>query len=355
MNATTTLNGIAFSDTLPAGLVVSTPSGLTSNCGGTATATQGTNVISLSGGTLAPSNSCSITVNVTGISAGIQNNTTGNVTSTEGGTGGTSNTATLNVDGPPTIAKAFGASSVVLNGTTSLTFTLANPAANPDTLTGIAFTDTFPAGIVVATPNGLSGSCGGGTITATQASGVVSLSGASLATNTSCTFSVNVQVTTIGNHTNTTGNVTSTNGGTGGTASASVNAGAADIAVLSLTHVPDPAAIGGRLKFIAVVKNNGPDTATVAFTETLTGAEYVVSTSSTPLGSCSTTGTTGPVNCTLPGMTNGQSVTVTIVVTPLLGRNITSNVTVAPDVPDPNNLNNSKNDTARIRFRPQHF
>src|SRR5260370_25586279 len=117
-----------------------------------------------------------------GIGTGTRKNPGGAGPSTEGGRGGTSNTATLNVDGPPTIAKAFGASSVVLNGTTSLTFTLANPAANPDTLTGIAFTDTFPAGIVVATPNGLSGSCGGGTITATQTSGGVSPSRAPLPT-----------------------------------------------------------------------------------------------------------------------------------------------------------------------------
>src|SRR5260370_39569661 len=121
-----------------------------------------------------------------GIGTGTRKNPGGAGPSTEGGRGGTSNTATLNVDGPPTIAKAFGASSVVLNGTTSLTFTLANPAANPDTLTGIAFTDTFPAGIVVATPNGLSGSCGGGTITATARPGVVELSGASQATRTPC-------------------------------------------------------------------------------------------------------------------------------------------------------------------------
>jgi len=41
---------------------------------------------------------------------------------------------------PPTIMKAFGASSIPLNATTSLTFTISNPNA-ASTLTGIAFTD----------------------------------------------------------------------------------------------------------------------------------------------------------------------------------------------------------------------
>ena len=52
---------------------------------------------------------------MTGTAAGTQNNTTGNVTSTEGGTGGTAS-ASINVVAPPSIAKAFGASSIPLNG-----------------------------------------------------------------------------------------------------------------------------------------------------------------------------------------------------------------------------------------------
>ena len=84
-------------------------------------------------------------MNVTGTAAGTQNNTTGNVTSTEGGTGGTAS-ASINVVAPPSIAKAFSATTIPLNGTTSLTFTITNPAANTVAETGVAFTDTLPAG-----------------------------------------------------------------------------------------------------------------------------------------------------------------------------------------------------------------
>jgi uncharacterized repeat protein (TIGR01451 family) len=97
-------------------------------------------------------------VNVTGIAAGLQNNTTGNVTSTEGGTGGTAS-ASVNVVAPPSIAKVFNPSNIALNATTSLTFTITNPAANAVSLTGVAFTDTLPTGLTVG--NASATICGG--------------------------------------------------------------------------------------------------------------------------------------------------------------------------------------------------
>lgn len=126
----------------------------------------------------------------------------------------------------PTIAKAFGAPSITVGGSTSLSFTVTNPNA-ASSLSGVAFTDTLPAGLVVATPNALTGSCGAGTITATAGSTSVSLAGATLAASTACTFSVNVTATAVGTQVNTTGNVTSTESGAGGTATASLDVVAA--------------------------------------------------------------------------------------------------------------------------------
>lgn len=148
----------------------------------------------------------------------------------------------------PTLAKVFGAPSIVLGGSTSLTFTVTNPNAGAG-LTGVAFTDTLPAGLVVATPNGLSGTCGSGTITATAGSAVVDLTGGTLAGGALCTFSVNVTGTTIGTQVNTTGNVTSTESGAGGTATASID-------VLALPPVPFvniPTVGGGTLAALAML------------------------------------------------------------------------------------------------------
>lgn len=142
---------------------------------------------------------------------------------------------------PPTIGKSFGVPSIPLNGSTSLTFTIGNPNVGSG-LTGVGFSDTLPAGLVVSTPNGLTGSCGGGTITAIAGSGSVSLSGASLAGSGSCTFGVNVTGTTPGIKNNITGAVTSVESGQGLTASASVTV----TAVASATSIPtlQPWALG---------------------------------------------------------------------------------------------------------------
>jgi hypothetical protein len=173
---------------------------------------------------------------VTGIAAGIENNTTGPISSNESGAGATSNTASITVIGPPSIAKAFGAASIQLNAQTTLTFTITNPNATV-ALTGVGFGDTLPAGLAVATPNGLTGSCGAGTITTGTVSGfsVVNLSGGTIAAGGSCTFSVNVVGVTGGHKVNTTGTVSSTNAGSGNQATASIDVEAPDLAITK-TH-----------------------------------------------------------------------------------------------------------------------
>ena len=95
------LVGIAFADVFPSGLVVNTPSGLTNTCGGTATATANSNNVMLSGGTLAGGANCTVSVLVTAAVMGTYGNTSGDVSSTNGGTGNSAS-ATLDVQLPPT-------------------------------------------------------------------------------------------------------------------------------------------------------------------------------------------------------------------------------------------------------------
>jgi hypothetical protein len=214
------LTGVAFTDTLPAGLVVASPVAGVSTCGGTATASAGSGTISLSGGSIASSGSCTVTVNVTA-PEGIYPNSV-QVTSTNGGVGNTSS-ATLFVATPPNLTKAFGKVSIGTLSSTTLGFTLMNPN-HVVTLDALQFSDTLPVGLVIATPNGLTGSCGGGTILAPAGSTLITVGSAVLAAQASCTFSVNVTATgaAIGLLTNTTSTVTSTEALPGAAASATI-------------------------------------------------------------------------------------------------------------------------------------
>jgi alpha-tubulin suppressor-like RCC1 family protein len=185
--------GIGFTDALPDGLVVATPNGLTDDCGG-AVADPGSQTVSLSGVTLPSNTVCDVSLNVTTTSPGLKDNTV-TVTS-DSGTGNTSQ-AFLDVQAlPPTVTEQFGSSSLPTGASTSLTFTLTNPNASTK-LSGITFGDELPGGLVIATPNGLDGSCDRG-ITAAAGSRAVSVTDETLAPSASCTFSVQVMATGAG-------------------------------------------------------------------------------------------------------------------------------------------------------------
>lgn len=208
------LTGVAFTDTLPAGLVVSTPNGLTGSCGaGTITATAGSGAVTLAGATLAGNASCTFGLNVTPTAARTFNNVTGAVSSTQSGVGGVSNTAVLVGVAAPAIIKTFGATNIDINGVTSLTFTLANPNAAV-ALTGVAFTDTLPAGLAIDIPTAAASTCAGA-LTAAGGTAAISLTGGTIAANSTCTISLNVFGLTNGIQTNVTSGIASTNGGTG--------------------------------------------------------------------------------------------------------------------------------------------
>jgi endonuclease G len=123
---------------------------------------------------------------------------------------------------PPSIAKSFSPASINVNDVSTLTVTITNPAANTVALTDVGVTDTFPAGMEVdATPDATN-SCATGIFAPTASATSISISGATIPVNTSCTFTVKIKGTTAGAKLNTTGNVTSSNGGAGATASATL-------------------------------------------------------------------------------------------------------------------------------------
>src|SRR5260370_1294118 len=102
---------------------MATPNGLSNTCGGTPTATAGSGSVSLTGGSIAVNSSCTVTVNVTSAVAGSYLNSTGPVSSTEGGNG-VGSTESRKVVVQPRAVKAFTPGSIVVNGTSALTITI---------------------------------------------------------------------------------------------------------------------------------------------------------------------------------------------------------------------------------------
>lgn len=227
--AGTPLTQVGFSDPL-AGMQVAAVPAVVGNCGGgTVTAAPGGNSIALAGGALAAGGSCTIKVNVTSNQGGAWPNTTTGVSSLEAGVAGPpSNTAELTVIGPPTIGKSFFPVSVRTATPATLTIEVTNPNSSA-TLTGVAFTDTYPAGLLNSSPSNVQALCtagsSAGTVTAANGGNSLSMSGAILGAGGSCTLTVNVQSSSTGTFNNVTGAVSGSAGAgtiTGDTAAATL-------------------------------------------------------------------------------------------------------------------------------------
>jgi uncharacterized repeat protein (TIGR01451 family)/fimbrial isopeptide formation D2 family protein len=267
-----TIAGVAFSDTYPLGLVNAAPPNVVSTCtGGTITGgIAGGNGIALSGASIPFNSSCTVSVDVVSATANTYLNTSGAVSSTTTtpfviGTGNTAS-ATLNVLPKPTISKAFASAYIASGGTTALTLTVTNPSTTL-ALTNVAFSDNFPANLLVATPNALTGTCSG-TVTATAATGVVSLSGGSLAANSSCTVVVDVTSSVVGSYNNTTSGVSSTQTGAAGAVSNTAVVTVLATPTISKAFVPAAISVVGASKLTLTIANpNGIALSGLAFTD----------------------------------------------------------------------------------------
>jgi len=216
------ITGVAFTDTLPSAtgagpfhMLVEAVNNLQGSCGGTVTAVGGSNMISLTGGSIPANGSCSFSLHV---NAQYPNSTpsfvgvdlmnapaaaTSDQVGTQTDVGATPATQTLTVSGFELgiVTKGFNPATVQVSHTTTLTFNVYGTFVIVQTLSGAAFTDTLPPGLVVANPANIQNSstapgCGfyGGMVSATAGMSTISLSGASLplGPDANCTFSVDV-------------------------------------------------------------------------------------------------------------------------------------------------------------------
>jgi uncharacterized repeat protein (TIGR01451 family) len=279
-------SGLAFTDTLQSGLVVASPSNATTTCGsGTITAAPGTNAITLAGGTMASGASpCTVSVDVVSAATGTYTNNGTNLSATSPGLAFSGAAASVQYFGASTLTKAFGATSIAAGATTTLTFTLTNPAGAL-AVSGLGFTDSFPSGLVVAAAPGASNTCGATWAPGAGASSVTLSGGALGAGPASCTATVNVTAATLGNYVNNSSNVGALAGGLTGTG---VNASLAVVGT-SLTKQFNPLVVGpnsaSTLTFTITNGTGNPAQSSLAFTDSLP-TNLVVATPNGATNSC---------------------------------------------------------------------
>ena len=198
------LTNVAFTDTLPAGVTIGSPTNAATTCGaGSVSATSGGGSVGLSAGTISANSVCTVTVSVTASAVGQYTNTIpiGAVSDTEGVTNPAPASDVLSVRIPPTVVKAF-APTAIGEGTSVSTLTVTLSNTNAVALTGATFTDTLPPGVTTSgTPNA-STTCGGA-VTANPNSGSFSLSGGTIPAAGNCNVKVDVKAAVAGTYTNT--------------------------------------------------------------------------------------------------------------------------------------------------------
>lgn len=204
-------------DTMTAPLTDQLPAGMTANgnasttCGGTVKAPKGSTTVTLTGGTIPATASCTVSVGVTADCACSYNNSVAaEALHTDNGNNAAAAVATLTVSkaatsGVPKVSKYFYPAQIKPGGSTTLKITLTNPNAAAAQLTA-AFTDNLPSGMVIyGLPSNVSTNTCGGTLSATKGSTHVTLTGGQIPANGSCALTVFVTAAKAGTYVNTLG------------------------------------------------------------------------------------------------------------------------------------------------------
>ncbi|NJN45716.1 MAG: hypothetical protein HC808_03655 [Candidatus Competibacteraceae bacterium] len=246
--------GLAFADNLPAAVTIANLANASSNCiglrGGTLTAPDGGTTITLTDGAVSANSTCTVTVDVTSSTPGTHMNVSGDLTSSLGNSGTASDDLTVATN-RPSFSKSFSPSTISFGGRSTLTFTIDNTTG--PILSSLVFTDTLPAGMLIADPANVSTTCDAGpnpTLAAIPGTGVISFSSFGvaipgfevLAAGDTCTISVDVTSNCVDTFDNVTSNL-STSAGDSGKASARLTV-TGDTLILSKSFTDDPVSPG---------------------------------------------------------------------------------------------------------------
>lgn len=335
-NGSSSASSVSVTDTLPGSVTFVSATSSQGSCSpsaGTVTCTIGT---------MANAAVVTITITVTPTATGTISNSASVSSTTNDPVPGNNSAGpvdtTVNGSSDLSITKTDSPDPVLVGQNLTYTITVTNNG--PTSAANVAVTDTLPGGVTFVSATPSQGACTG--------TSSISCNLGSLAFPGSATVTIVVTPTTAGPLSNTASVASTTNDPSGGnnssTAATTVNAPSANLSIVK-TDSPDPVNVGSTLTYTIVVTNNGPDTATgVTVTDTLPGG--VTFGSATPTqGSCSGTST---VTCTIGTMTNGASVTITIMVTPNATGTLNNTASVTSPTNDPNLGNNSSTTSTTV-------
>jgi uncharacterized repeat protein (TIGR01451 family) len=238
------------------------------------------------------------------------------------------------LDATPALDKSFVPAAAEVGHTSQLTYTITN-TTDLAAKNGWSFTDTLPAGLVVASPSSGSTTCTNTTINAAAGGGTIAVTGSIDAGVSYCTVSVNVTSATTGTYTNGPANVVPS--GIDPPGPATVVFGANADMQITKTAAPTPGVPGNDVTFTLHVTNAGPDTAqNVVVSDPVPSPLAFVSATSP----CSLVA--GAVTCSLGTMNNGDARDLTIVehIPSSATDGVVNVATVSSQTPDPDPNNN---------------
>jgi len=172
------------------------------------------------------------------------------------------------VQSGPDFSKVFQPATIGPGSTSTLVFTIDDSTTQTGPVSSLAFTDTLPAGVTIASPAQALSLCGG-SLTAPAGGGTITFSGGTLGVGAACSISVDVTSSTAGTHSNFTGSLTS-NVGTGGFANADLTVSTA-LPGFTKSFAPASVSFGGRSALTFTIDNtaNTAQAIFLAFTDNL--------------------------------------------------------------------------------------
>lgn len=276
VSATANATAITFTDNFASvisGMTI-TSAGEADVCGtGSQSVISGSSFFIVTGGTLAPGESCQITATVqvpAGATSGDYTNVTSALSFQEDGTSTSippaTDVLTVTEDVPPLFTVAFDPAVIATNGTSTLTLTIDN-AVSLTEAAGLAVSTTLPTGLVVASPTNQTSTCVGGMVSATEGGSTFEYAGGSVAAGTTCSVSIDLTGTDPDLYTVTTGDLTSSLGNSG---PASADLRVAEL-MFTKAFADDGAASGGSTDLtFTLVNGSASDTyQRLAFTDDL--------------------------------------------------------------------------------------